>query len=375
MNDGIKKFFFDSNLDDDHYIYGTGGQTRILVDLLNSIRPARGGKIAIFVGEDGKIEPTISSDDTVIMNIDDLPIEKRANVHVLISAHHTHNTAIMNRLQSHGYRNIYFSDNWVEDNHEIRSIILDKYIQSHNMSITGDAISYQCDGIDFKIAFPKSNNLMTSAVMGEWGDIVKPSIFGEYDVISEGAYELGRVCLSKGDVVIDCGANIGVFSCVAAAKGCNVYAFEPNENIYNMLLENQKLNKNISAQKSALSDFIGEASFYETPIAVDADLGTSTLLQGRRSKYKETKVECITLDEFAERNQLSHVDFIKADIEGAERQMLKGAKRVLKEFAPKLALCTYHLPDDPEVMEQLILEANPRYKIEHRWKKLYAYVE
>lgn len=326
------------------------------------------------MGENGIVAKTISTDNTVIMNITDLPIEKRATVHVLIAAHHTHNKVIRDRLQSHGYRNIYISDNWVEDNHEIRSLIFDRYIQSHSISIAGDVISYQCEGIDFKMVFPKSNRLMTSAIMGEWGDIVKPSIFGEYDVMSEGAYEVDHVSLSLGDIVIDCGANVGVFSCVAAAKGCIVHAFEPNEHIYNMLLENQKLNKNILPHKCALSNFIGESLFYENPMAIDADLGTSTLMQGRCTGYTETKVECITLDDFAERNKLPRVDFIKADIEGAERQMLKGAKRILKEFAPKLALCTYHLPDDPEVMEQLILEANPRYKIEHRWKKLYAYV-
>jgi hypothetical protein len=68
------------------------------------------------------------------------------------------------------------------------------------------------------------------------------------------------------------------------------------------------------------------------------------------------------------------VDFIKADIEGAERLMLKGAQKTLARFAPKLALCTYHLPDDPDVMEKLIMEANPNYKIVHKWFKLYAYV-
>jgi len=52
--------------------------------------------------------------------------------------------------------------------------------------------------------------------------------------------------------------------------------------------------------------------------------------------------------------------------------MLMGAKRVLREFAPKISICTYHLPDDPEVLRKLILEANPQYVIEERWKKMYA---
>jgi uncharacterized protein Usg len=48
---------------------------------------------------------------------------------------------------------------------------------------------------------------------------------------------------------------------------------------------------------------------------------------------------------------------------------------LLKTYAPKLAICTYHLPDDKEVLTKLILQANPNYKIEYRWKKLYAFVE
>jgi hypothetical protein len=54
--------------------------------------------------------------------------------------------------------------------------------------------------------------------------------------------------------------------------------------------------------------------------------------------------------------------------------MLKVAGGVLKEFAPKLALCTYHLPDDPETLESLIKDANPNYRVVHISKKLFAAV-
>jgi hypothetical protein len=83
------------------------------------------------------------------------------------------------------------------------------------------------------------------------------------------------------------------------------------------------------------------------------------------------KVSVITLDKFVEENPLEHVDFIKADIEGFEREMLKGATNVLKKFAPKLAICTYHLSDDPG-LEKIIKEANPNYTVVHIRYKLFA---
>jgi hypothetical protein len=47
---------------------------------------------------------------------------------------------------------------------------------------------------------------------------------------------------------------------------------------------------------------------------------------------------------------------------------------VLKDFAPKLSICTYHLPDDPKIIRELILDANPKYIIEEKFKKMYAHM-
>lgn len=55
-----------------------------------------------------------------------------------------------------------------------------------------------------------------------------------------------------------------------------------------------------------------------------------------------------------------------------DREALEGAARTLATWKPRLALCTYHLPDDPEVL-RLILEAAPGYQITQTRKKLYAW--
>jgi hypothetical protein len=97
----------------------------------------------------------------------------------------------------------------------------------------------------------------------------------------------------------------------------------------------------------------------------------NSIVGGGAGSYTE-EIAITTLDKFVQEHNLKRIDFIKADIEGSERDMLKGARSVLKEFAPKLALCTYHLPDDPQVLENIILESNPRYRVKHISKKLFA---
>ncbi len=100
----------------------------------------------------------------------------------------------------------------------------------------------------------------------------------------------------------------------------------------------------------------------------------SSFITNTDASKEITTAETVTLDSFVRENNLERVDFIKADIEGFERHMLLGAQETLRKFAPKLALCTYHLPDDPQVLENLIKQANPNYNVVQKRKKLYASV-
>jgi FkbM family methyltransferase len=177
------------------------------------------------------------------------------------------------------------------------------------------------------------------------------------------------VTVNKGDVVIDAGAWVGDFSAYAVTKGCAAFAFEPEENNFSVLEKTAALNGNkIYPVKKGLGKNECEVELFGRGPAGSIERTAST---GTR---KVTKIKITTLDKFADEQNMKRLDFIKADIEGAERDMLTGAKNVLKEFAPKLAICTYHLPDDPEVLEQLIMEANPKYRVFHTRKKLFACV-
>ena len=55
--------------------------------------------------------------------------------------------------------------------------------------------------------------------------------------------------------------------------------------------------------------------------------------------------------------------YLKFDIEGAELGALKGAKKTITQYKPKLAVCLYHLPDDLWTIPLLIKEYDKDYKL------------
>jgi FkbM family methyltransferase len=224
------------------------------------------------------------------------------------------------------------------------------------------------------------------------------------NIMMEGPYgyvdDSFDVTVKAGDVVIDAGAWIGDFSAYAAAKGATCYAFEPTKETFDWLCKTRDLNLPISPPppcingtmedkqlvctnlmphiipvQQGLGDTISELQISVSEMNSGANTITPNNENAINFKFnsKET-VKITTLDSFVEQYHLTKVDFIKSDIEGYERNLLLGAKNTLKKFAPKLAICTYHLPDDPQVLEAIIKDANPNYKVVHLKHKLFATV-
>lgn len=191
----------------------------------------------------------------------------------------------------------------------------------------------------------------------------------------EGPYQTEKVCVNRGDIVIDAGANIGLFSLVSLAMGASkVYAFEPQIDIIDRYLsKNIDFNNGTEIIKiipQALDSIKGIKDIYYSKFSHVA----ASIVIHENEQLCAGQVQCIDLDSWVLDNKISKIDFIKADIEGAERYMLIGATNVLKNMAPRLAICTYHFADDKDILEEIILKANPNYIIHHSSHKLYAYV-
>lgn len=185
----------------------------------------------------------------------------------------------------------------------------------------------------------------------------------------EGPYEYGDVKINAQDNVLDIGANYGLFSSLASSKGANVYAFEPTPRVLDSYLRPlEQENANIHVIPRAVTDKTGKALFHID----NNNTSCNKVVTDNPENGCALIVNTTSVDDFVDFTHLTHVDFIKADIEGAERLMLEGAQYTLKEFAPNLSICTYHLLDDKKVLTDLILSANPDYEITYAYKKLYA---
>jgi hypothetical protein len=86
---------------------------------------------------------------------------------------------------------------------------------------------------NIQIPIPENEYEIQHGLLIEIGDIIIPYLYGDdFSVVNgttvEGPYEIPeRIELRQNDIVIDAGANLGLFSAVACQKGCEVYAFEP----------------------------------------------------------------------------------------------------------------------------------------------------
>jgi FkbM family methyltransferase len=322
----------------------------------------------------GSLNPDLPKDINRY-SIVDFPYDKSEYV-ILATLNEKKYDEVKELLNINGFDNIVYANSWLKSNEVFKNSFIIHYLDAYQNI---EEKNKNADTYYFKDCRIKkvSDRSYISMLTGEFWDIIGPSIYNEYRYTKEGEYENEYVRICKGDIVLDLGANIGLFSCVAASKGAVVYAFEPSPDNIDFLKQNVKLYENIYIAPYAATNRNGKSRFFMNDLSTDElDLGQNTLKESNGRSYLSTEIEVdtITIDDFVKVNNLTKVDFIKADIEGSERDMLKGAFKTLRNFSPKLSLCTYHLVDDPEVMEKLILEANPNYIVKHGRQKLYAYV-
>ena len=132
--------------------------------------------------------------------------------------------------------------------------------------------------------------------------------------------------------IFDLGAHIGFYSrvFVHSAPAAWVHAFEPNPRSFQMLRKNLESYPQVVVQPLAVADKSGVRDFF-----VNGCSDLSSLLE---HKAKRIAVRTVSLEDYCQTQGIFQVDLIKCDVEGAEWEVLQGAKRLLSSAAPPLWL-------------------------------------
>jgi FkbM family methyltransferase len=183
----------------------------------------------------------------------------------------------------------------------------------------------------------------------------------QWEQVVQKVYHHPLVRVRPGDVVIDCGAHIGAFTRVALNAGARmVVAIEPEQ--ANLLAFQKNFAQEIKAGKVKLVpkgvwDTTGKLSLHLSTV------GDSHSMVIPQNAGKDETVEVTTLDALLESLKLARVDFIKMDIEGAEPKALRGARKVLMRFQPRLAISSYHQKGDPAEICSVVWQARADYLV------------
>jgi len=185
-----------------------------------------------------------------------------------------------------------------------------------------------------------------------WNDTLylppKPNF--ELLILGEGRRDRGTTAtlrrkIKTGMTVVDLGANIGVYTLLAASlvgKRGRVYAFEPDPVNYALLEKNVRENgyRNVLCRQQAVSDTSGEALLFKGEYGVSHSLSAFAGVNPGISRTVDT----ISLDDFFREQGWPPADFIKMNIEGWECFVIAGMTEVLHR-SPRLKMILEFNPD------------------------------
>ena len=166
-------------------------------------------------------------------------------------------------------------------------------------------------------------------------------VFGGDDVENSGETWVFKNVLAAGlsknnKVVFDIGANIGEYTDMVAKSinnpGLKIYSFEPSHKTY------EKLCANIMDDRVELCNFgLGERENNNVLLYSDHECSGMASLYKRQLEHvnvsmsNEESIHIKTVDDYCRTAGITHIHFMKVDVEGNELNVLKGAKKMIDE--------------------------------------------
>jgi FkbM family methyltransferase len=190
----------------------------------------------------------------------------------------------------------------------------------------------------------------------------------------ESPYTPEGMMIRSDDVVVDIGANIGVFSIFASQRAMDgkVYAFEPMPDNFSVLQKNVEVNarENVVCLQKAIDKCTGERKFY-----VSDDTAWHSFYSSYLPNIKsDIVVPTITLDDVIREFAIKKIDFLKIDCEGAEYDILFNCSESVFDLVDKISMECHPITDNHNRDEIKAFLESKNYSVYTRGSlMLYAY--
>lgn len=173
-----------------------------------------------------------------------------------------------------------------------------------------------------------------------------------------------RQILRAGHVFVDVGANVGFFTLLGATlvgSGGHVFAFEPSPDNCRLLRRSLAQNgiTNVTLYENAVAEAAQQLSLSGGGADSNARLMRPDELQGRETHF--THVEAVALDDVLQ--DVTRLDLIKMDIEGAEPRAWEGMQNVLRKHRP--VIISEYAPDLLRTTSNCV----PKYFLQQLWQE------
>ncbi len=178
------------------------------------------------------------------------------------------------------------------------------------------------------------------------------------------------------EVFVDCGAFVGdsieQYIWNKAGTFGKVYGFEPDRNNYNAMLQRfVRINKEWAFSKEKIVPVLAGIGSITGKMQVENQGQDASSVSTRIIQNEGGKIAVYALDDYFKND---HISFIKADIEGMERELILGGEKIIKREHPLIAICIYHNATDMYFIMQMLRKLDNTYKFAVRHHS-YEYCE
>jgi len=161
-----------------------------------------------------------------------------------------------------------------------------------------------------------------------------------FEVFICNSYEDDLVKFDKDDIVVDLGANIGMFSLYASPKSKQVYSVEPLPETYENLVKNVEHLNNVKTLNKAIYSEADKLEFIKNECSI------ASSIFAKQSNYEKIVVDVIPFEDFLKLYNIDRINYLKVDIEGSEFDLFENMDEKFLENNVDKIFMEIHIMND-----------------------------